>query len=138
MGWLSLLRSSRSTTGTSSDDWQITLARDASKGPSTEHIEYSYSEQEQREQRGPPAAKKSSHFLDKSISNEELPLIKPEEVVAMEQLRSKGSTEGRLWIVIDQVVYDCTEYQFEHPGGADYSAEFQRPVLHMAVLAISQ
>ncbi|KAK3617025.1 hypothetical protein LTR56_025569 [Elasticomyces elasticus] len=44
------------------------------------------------------------------LSTSQLPLISGDIVRAV-----KGS--DRLWIVVDNVVFDCTEFASEHPGG---------------------
>ncbi|KUL81496.1 hypothetical protein ZTR_09991 [Talaromyces verruculosus] len=121
MGWLSLLRASQPIKGISNEWRTTTLDRDVSDKPNAEHFEYSCNEREQ----GVPEAAKSLRpqhrpyypFAEESVANENLPLIKPDEVASMEQRRSKGCDDGRTWIVIDQVVYDCTDYMPEHPGG---------------------
>lgn len=38
---------------------------------------------------------------------------------------SASKLKGLLWIVIDNVVYDCTQFAPEHPGGADFIESFQ-------------
>ncbi len=61
---------------------------------------------------GIEAGDKSEHpFQATSLSNDELPFI-PSHVVQAAQ-----SDPNRLWIVIDQVVFDCTEFASIHPGG---------------------
>ena len=50
-------------------------------------------------------------FQATSLSNDKLPFI-PSYVV-----QAAKSDHSRLWIVIDQVVFDCTEFASIHPGG---------------------
>jgi cytochrome b involved in lipid metabolism len=50
-------------------------------------------------------------FQATSLSNDKLPYI-PSQVV-----EAAKSDPNRLWIVIDQVVFDCTEFASIHPGG---------------------
>ncbi|OIW22832.1 cytochrome b5 [Coniochaeta ligniaria NRRL 30616] len=53
-----------------------------------------------------------------SVTNDELPFI-PSSIV------SASTTSGRHWIVIDNIIYDCTEYITEHPGGQDILKPFR-------------
>jgi cytochrome b involved in lipid metabolism len=53
-----------------------------------------------------------------SLSNDELPLI-PVSVV------SAAVTSRRHWIVIDNIVYDCTDFITEHPGGQEVLKPFK-------------
>lgn len=46
-----------------------------------------------------------------------LPFISPQRVSAARDSRL-------LWIVIDNIVYDCTEFASAHPGGADVIESF--------------
>ncbi|KAF7957674.1 hypothetical protein EAE96_003247 [Botrytis aclada] len=51
-------------------------------------------------------------FISLTVSDSELPFIPATEV------RKRTSSEvGGLLIVIDEVVYDCTKFTTEHPGG---------------------
>ena len=63
-------------------------------------------------------------FQDLSSPDKNLPFIDPREVKATEQGRSMGLPDWRLWIVIDDVVYDCTDFQHEHPGGRTIIQKF--------------
>ncbi|KAB5585381.1 cytochrome b5-like heme/steroid binding domain-containing protein [Coniochaeta sp. 2T2.1] len=53
-----------------------------------------------------------------SFSDDELPFI-PASVV------SASATSSRHWIVIDNIVYDCTEFINEHPGGQEVLMPFK-------------
>ncbi|KAJ9158219.1 hypothetical protein NKR19_g3546 [Coniochaeta hoffmannii] len=53
-----------------------------------------------------------------SLSKEELPFITASTVMA-------SATSGRHWIVIDDIVYDCTNFITEHPGGQEVLKPFQ-------------
>ncbi|KAL2421290.1 hypothetical protein ABEF95_008146 [Exophiala dermatitidis] len=68
------------------------LARDLSQKASSEHAEYP--------------------TLPKDIPDHELPCILPAEVA-----RRDGKEDPALWLVIDEVVYDCTSFVDRHPGG---------------------
>ena len=37
---------------------------------------------------------------------------------------SKHNSEEDLWVAIDGLVYDVSEWQFDHPGGADVLLTF--------------
>lgn len=47
-----------------------------------------------------------------------LPFISPQRI-------SSAHDSGLLWIVIDDVVYDCTGFANTHPGGADVLEPFR-------------
>ncbi|RKU47859.1 hypothetical protein DL546_008530 [Coniochaeta pulveracea] len=54
-----------------------------------------------------------------SVSDEELLPFIPASVV------SAAATSNRHWIVIDNTVYDCTEFITEHPGGQEVLKPFK-------------
>jgi hypothetical protein len=63
-------------------------------------------------------------------TTEELPFIPPEIVVSK---RRPGALSGKAtdaeqckdyWIVIDEIVYDCSEFVAEHPGGEQVILSF--------------
>ncbi|KAF7955249.1 uncharacterized protein EAE97_000508 [Botrytis byssoidea] len=51
-------------------------------------------------------------FVSPKVSGSQLPFIPATEV-----RKGTSSEVGGLLIVIDEVVYDCTEFATEHPGG---------------------
>lgn len=53
-----------------------------------------------------------------SLPDDQLPFI-PAEIV------SASATTGRHWIVIDDTVYDCTDFIAEHPGGQEVLKPFK-------------
>ena len=53
-----------------------------------------------------------------SLSDDDLPFI-PASIV------SASASSGRHWIVIDDIVYDCTEFAAEHPGGQEVLQPFK-------------
>ncbi len=70
-------------------------------------------------------------FVPDSLSDEALPFIAKEEVLERsKQSKSKDkpssneNQENEYWIVIDKVVYDCTDFAPEHPGGEDVIMSF--------------
>jgi len=65
-------------------------------------------------------------FVDESIPNDALPFISKGEVLEhckkqppIDRLLHAEETkqENELWIVIDNIIYDCSEFASEHPGG---------------------
>ncbi|PVH77215.1 cytochrome b5, partial [Cadophora sp. DSE1049] len=56
-------------------------------------------------------------FVDASVSDDQLPFIPPEKVI------KQTSVEAGV-IVIDNVVYDCTDFVTEHPGGEQIIKSF--------------
>lgn len=52
---------------------------------------------------------------DPSAPDDALPFIPP-AVVRNQRLRSSHA-KGLAWIVVDNIVYDCTKFIKEHPGG---------------------
>lgn len=57
-----------------------------------------------------------------SLRSEDLPFI-PTDLVKSKASAAKGSPD--LWIVIDGIVYDCTAFAPEHPGGAHMIESFR-------------
>lgn len=55
--------------------------------------------------------------LPVDLPNQQLPFIEPDVVTSC---RSRGS----LWLVIDDIVYDCTQFATDHPGGSDVLESF--------------
>ncbi|KAH7232918.1 cytochrome b5-like heme/steroid binding domain-containing protein [Fusarium tricinctum] len=51
-------------------------------------------------------------------SNDALPFIKAETI-------AEASRNDLLWIIIDDIVYDCTEFIHNHPGGARVIESFR-------------
>ena len=67
-------------------------------------------------------------FQEPSLSDSDLPYIDPSIVSLLDQQWRSSSDVTRkhlqVWIVIDNVVYDCTQFQREHPGGIDVIQSF--------------
>lgn len=55
-------------------------------------------------------------FQDSIIPDEKLPYISPDQV-RKQRSEDPAYGEKRLWIVVDNVIYDCTDFISEHPGG---------------------
>lgn len=53
-----------------------------------------------------------------SVSDEQLPFIPGSTV------RDAKTSSDRLWIVIENIVYDCTEFVHVHPGGSTVIESF--------------
>lgn len=53
-----------------------------------------------------------------SVADDELPFI-PSSVV------SASATSKRHWLVINDIIYDCSEFISEHPGGQDVLQPFR-------------
>lgn len=58
-------------------------------------------------------------LCSKGIRNEDLPFIPPETVISRD-----GKEGSKLWIVIDDVVYDCSDFTRVHPGGDNIIQSF--------------
>jgi cytochrome b involved in lipid metabolism len=65
-----------------------------------------------------PEKPESYRPVPASVPNDELPFISSSVV-------SASATSGRHWLVIDNIVYDCTEFISEHPGGQDVLKPFR-------------
>ena len=72
-------------------------------------------------------------FVPESLSDEALPFIAKELLLGRsQQAKSKdkstyikdGEQGNEYWIVIDKIVYDCTDFAPEHPGGEDVIMSF--------------
>lgn len=60
---------------------------------------------------------RSYKIVPTSTEKDDLPSIPPHVV-------TESSKSGLLWLVIDDIVYDCTDFTTEHPGGADVLQPF--------------
>ncbi|BCS22975.1 cytochrome b5-like heme/steroid binding domain-containing protein [Aspergillus puulaauensis] len=70
------------------------------------------------------------HRQDPSTADSDLPYIGPEILSLVEKYWTSASAAEKpqnkdtslpsppAWIVIDNIVYDCTEFQHQHPGGS--------------------
>ncbi|KAH6696663.1 fatty acid desaturas-like protein [Leptodontidium sp. MPI-SDFR-AT-0119] len=57
--------------------------------------------------------------VDTSLPDSQLPFISPEAI-----MERKSKEDGGLLIVVDKVVYDCTQFIKEHPGGEQIIKSF--------------
>lgn len=78
--------------------------KDTCNATAAEHLEY-------------PEEPTSFKPLRCTIADADLPFVPPHVV-------SKSSASGLLWIVIDNIVYDCGTFVDEHPGGPDVMQPF--------------
>lgn len=68
-------------------------------------------------------------ILDESVDDRDLPHIPKEEIVAKKLpagqngLKSEAHLEC-LWIVVENVVYDCSNFVYDHPGGMQVILSF--------------
>ncbi|CAH0053970.1 unnamed protein product [Clonostachys solani] len=65
-----------------------------------------------------PSDPRSYQKTCKNTKNEDLPYIEPSVIIA-------ARDTGLLWLVIDNIVYDCTEFVHDHPGGSQVLESFR-------------
>lgn len=75
-----------------------------------------------------PVSDLQDRFQQLSIPDSDLPYIDKSRVSRIrERWRSQLEDPfnvSRAWIVIDNIIYDCTEFQHEHPGGVSVIQNF--------------
>jgi cytochrome b involved in lipid metabolism len=132
MGWIrqSLRSQARSTRGSTFEDDPRFTPYEELKAV-TEHIEsVSLAENETPGLQNTKSENKPNHgapskyhkqLLD--IPDKDLPLIAPSEITLL--AKGKSDKEFKLWLVIDDVVYDCSEFVAEHPGGEQVIQSFR-------------
>ncbi|KAJ5209769.1 hypothetical protein N7449_004148 [Penicillium cf. viridicatum] len=104
MGWLSLRSKLHGPTSFEPVVEQVINFKSASERVEhVEHIEHISS---------PPC---EYPLQDPSVPDDALPFISP-EIVQGQRLRL-SQVQCLDWIVVDNIVYDCTEFIKEHPGG---------------------
>lgn len=101
MGWLSLR--SRLTGPTSFDPVPTPVT---GFKPFTEYVEHIVSET-------PPPSEYP--IQDPSVPDDALPFIPP--ALVRNQRSRFSQAKGRAWIVVDNIVYDCSDFINVHPGG---------------------
>lgn len=112
MGWLSLRHCERAPGVGGHQPQPITSFK-----TSTEHVE--------NIKPGPPISirlpprgpiiDEQYPLQDVTISDDALPFIPPN--IVRSQRSGKDKQHCRIWIVIDDIIYDCTGFIHEHPGG---------------------
>ncbi|KAL4930241.1 cytochrome b5-like heme/steroid binding domain-containing protein [Aspergillus undulatus] len=135
MGWLSLSRRA--------EQHILSVSTFKKTGAYSEHTEdISISSPTESPQIQPPAQSRPFEFLGQiypfqhpSVSDSDIPYIDPSILSLVEENwkknaksptadRTKPSSESHpkneppAWIVIDNIVYDCTAFQTTHPGGS--------------------
>ncbi|KAH8902818.1 hypothetical protein BR93DRAFT_987365 [Coniochaeta sp. PMI_546] len=65
-----------------------------------------------------PENPESYRSVSPSVPDDGLPFIHMSVVAA-------STMSGRHWLVIDNIIYDCTEFISEHPGGQDVLQPFR-------------
>ena len=69
-------------------------------------------------------------FQESTVADEDLPFISSEEVVSKRRpgalsCQAEQSKERKdYWIVVDEIVYDCTSFISDHPGGEQVILSF--------------
>jgi cytochrome b involved in lipid metabolism len=102
MGWLSLRSRLHGPTSFEPVPTQFTNFKSATEH--VEHVEHIY------------APRPSEYPLQNpSVPDDALPFIPP-AIVRNQRLRL-SQAQGLAWIVVDNIVYDCTKFIKEHPGG---------------------
>lgn len=145
MGWLQGLRfkNSRQLLDASTDSKTTGKSLTGYK-TDTAHIEYVHVEDEQNKRDGLDATcgeaepeghhdadRLVRHFQNEDVPDSELPFIPKEEVASKKREaqillnEQKMSENEDLWIVVDNVVYDCSEFVTDHPGGEQVIRSFQ-------------
>lgn len=103
MGWIHKISKASETSPASTQ--KLAIRPKKPTGSSTTYIE----DVEAQEQYRPASP---------SLPDEELPFIQSSHV-------RRSSKSDKLWIVVDSIVYDCTSFAAEHPGGPDVLEPFQ-------------
>jgi cytochrome b involved in lipid metabolism len=115
MGWFSINR------GSAKDDSLQSVIDSAPNDVKAQavHIEHAEPARNPLDSEGARHRRQSLEFpfLDVSIPDEKLPFISSSQVQEQRPSKSGISKDRRLWIVVDNVVYDCTHFVSEHPGG---------------------
>ncbi|THZ82601.1 hypothetical protein D6C84_05681 [Aureobasidium pullulans] len=101
MGWLQLKRNYTAT--------QFYTSPAKPKDADSEHVEYAQIDTSQP-LRYPP--------VSEDLPDNKLPLIPASTVI------DKNSRGDRLWIVMDDIIYDCTDFASSHPGGSTVIQSF--------------
>lgn len=69
-------------------------------------------------------------FCNEELNDDALPFISSQEVMSKRARRvGQFDQEGRrcdeeLWIVVDSIVYDCSDFVYDHPGGQQVIESF--------------
>ncbi|OQO13030.1 hypothetical protein B0A48_02494 [Cryoendolithus antarcticus] len=111
MGWVRVARNGRSA-----QDTIDTLSQDPSKTilkyEDAVHVEVADITPSKNNETQYP-------FHPVTLSVDALPYIEPDVV------RNTKGDSTKIWLVIDSIVYDCTSFVNEHPGGESFITSFQ-------------
>lgn len=111
MGWLGLRRREPARRPSGDEYKPVTDFK-----TSTEHVEIIEPDFFKSEQMTRGATTDDQYPLqDVTISDDSLPFIPP--TIVRSQRSQMPNQRLRIWIVIDNVVYDCTNFIHSHPGG---------------------
>lgn len=81
----------------------------------------------------PHSLKRRYPFVANDVTDEALPFIPKHEVLARRRITPETDVDSisdhpianrELWIVVDSIVYDCSDFIFEHPGGMQVILSF--------------
>ncbi|KAK5093992.1 hypothetical protein LTR16_007465, partial [Cryomyces antarcticus] len=122
MGWLKLKRQSPNLPNLEARPPSPTTSTEEYTGPESPailssnllHVKRAIEHVEHARVSSGPATSKTRPFINTQVPTSDLPFIPASEVTA--KGTHKGAASG-LWIVIDDIVYDCSEFANEHPGG---------------------
>jgi cytochrome b involved in lipid metabolism len=115
MGWLKLNRAKQQEQDQTNDDnFQFPTAIESLKS-TTEHIERLDLSDDVK----PLNTVQKYPFVPETVPDSDLPFVSTSEV-------SKRKAESlELWIVVNNIVYDCSQFVLEHPGGTDVIESFR-------------
>ncbi|KAL5357073.1 cytochrome b5-like heme/steroid binding domain-containing protein [Aspergillus floccosus] len=117
MGWFSLRHPAREPSS-----FDPHPASTANIKAHIEHVEHVY-----RTSKASPSIQQPPDseypFQNPTVPDEALPFIPP-AVVRAKQQSHNAIEQDRAWIVVDNIVYDCTDYIHEHPGGTTVIRSF--------------
>lgn len=85
----------------------------------SQFIRESESNSSSKDRRLQDGTKREHAFQTSSLSKDQLPFI-PAHIV-----QAAKSDPNKLWIVIDEVVFDCTDFASMHPGGTTVIESFR-------------
>ena len=107
MGWLKIKQQHLSRTVVTQPVDEASSNHEHLKS-STQHIEFAPSTTKVKPR------PRTRHFANIKTPDNELPYISSDEVKAK---RGNSDNATQTWIVIDDIVYDCSEFCETHPGG---------------------
>jgi cytochrome b involved in lipid metabolism len=112
MGWLKALRNNTGLTGSE----QHPPLCNAGLYPKTDAREISHIEDISASSTAQPEKPNVIPFAPLRTTDAELPLVPAAHITSKSQ-RCNEDLGERLYLVVDNIVYDCTDFMHEHPGG---------------------